>query len=163
MLKRYVGLVVAIVVFAFQAFAGSAVAVELDAETRTVPLNKEGEMVTLSLEQVQKGQQLFNNVCSQCHRAGETTTDPNINLSPEALSRATPSRNNIKALIDYMKHPTTYDGLQDISELHPSNSSADIFPEMRNLTDDDLYNIAGHILLQPKVKGDKWAGGKAFY
>jgi len=38
--------------------------------------------------------------------------------------------------------------------------SADIFAEMRNLSDDDLYSIAGHILLQPKIIGKQWGGGK---
>jgi photosystem II cytochrome c550 len=61
-----------------------------------------------------------------------------------------------------MKNPTTYDGETEISELHPSTKSADIFPEMRNLTDDDLEVIAGHILLQPKIVGKAWGAGKAF-
>jgi photosystem II cytochrome c550 len=62
-----------------------------------------------------------------------------------------------------MKNPTTYDGEEEISELHPSLKSADIFTEMRNLTEDDLVAIAGHILLQPKIVGDKWGGGKIYY
>jgi photosystem II cytochrome c550 len=44
-----------------------------------------------------------------------------------------------------MKNPTTYDGETEISELHPVPRAADIYPEMRNLTDDDLEAIAGHI------------------
>ena len=61
-----------------------------------------------------------------------------------------------------MKNPTTYDGFTEISELHPSIKSADIFAEMRNLTDDDLYAIAGYILIQPKIMGTQWGGGKAY-
>ncbi|MEM8602467.1 MAG: cytochrome c-550, partial [Cyanobacteria bacterium P01_H01_bin.121] len=45
----------------------------------------------------------------------------------------------------------------------PSKKSADIYPKMRNLTDDDLVAIAGHILLQPKVQGSKWGAGKTRY
>jgi photosystem II cytochrome c550 len=92
---------------------------------------------------------------------GITKTDPNVGLDPEALSLATPSRNSVEALVDFMKNPTTYDGATEISELHPSTKSADIFPVMRNLTDDQLVEIAGHILLQPKVAGERWGGSKA--
>ena len=53
--------------------------------------------------------------------------------------------------------------LDSISELHPSIKSADIFPKMRSLTDEDLFAIAGHILLQPKVVNEKWGGGKIYY
>jgi photosystem II cytochrome c550 len=62
-----------------------------------------------------------------------------------------------------MKNPTTYDGEIEISEIHPSIKSADIFTEMRNLTDDDLTAIAGHILIQPKIVGIRWGGGKIHY
>jgi photosystem II cytochrome c550 len=62
-----------------------------------------------------------------------------------------------------MKNPTSYDGLTSIAEIHPSLSSADIYPKMRDLTEDDLYAIAGHILIQPKVRGVQWGGGKIHY
>jgi photosystem II cytochrome c550 len=81
----------------------------------------------------------------------------------QTLALATPPRNSVDALVDYMKNPTTYDGLDSIAELHPSTQSSDIFPKMRNLTEDDLVAIAGHILLQPKVVGQKWGGGKIYY
>ncbi len=86
-----------------------------------------------------------------------------MDFEPEALALATPKRDNIEGLVDYMKNPTTYDGVDEISELHPSIKSADIFTAMRNLTDKDLESIAGHILLQPKILGDKWGGGKIYY
>jgi photosystem II cytochrome c550 len=144
----------------FQFFVSSAMAVELSPQLRTVTLDEKGTPVVLSLKQVQEGKRLFNSACAQCHAAGMTKTDPNLNLSPETLALANPPRNNIKSLVDYMKNPTTYDGFEEISELHPSMKSADIFPEMRNLSDDDLYAIGGHILLQPKIVGTQWAGGK---
>jgi photosystem II cytochrome c550 len=86
-----------------------------------------------------------------------------VGLDPEALALATPPRTNIEALVDYMHNPTTYDGAESIAELHPSTQSTDIFPKMRNLTEDDLVAIAGHILLQPKIVGQKWGGGKIYY
>ena len=62
-----------------------------------------------------------------------------------------------------MKDPTSYDGAQSIAEMHPSMKSKDTFAAMRNLTEEDLKVIAGHILMQPKVVGDRWGGGKIYY
>jgi photosystem II cytochrome c550 len=163
MLKRYIWLFVATVFFAFQVFVGPATAAELDAAIRTVPLDDKGATVTLSLKQVKEGKRLFQYACAQCHVGGVTKTDPNVGLDPESLDLATPPRNNIASLVDYMKDPTSYDGVQSIAEVHPSLKSKDLFPEMRNLTEKDLVAIAGHILLQPKVVGDKWGGGKIHY
>jgi photosystem II cytochrome c550 len=90
-------------------------------------------------------------------------TNPNVGLDSEALSLATPRRNSVSSLVDYLKNPTTYDGLESIAEIHPSIKSADIYPRMRSLTDEDLTAIAGHILLQPKIVTEKWGGGKIYY
>jgi photosystem II cytochrome c550 len=160
-MKRFILLAVATVFFAFQIAIGSVEAVELSTDIRTVPLN-ETDTTVLSLEQVQKGKRLFNDTCAQCHGGGRTKTDPNVGLGTDALAGATPPRDNIAALVDYMKNPTTYDGETEIPELHPSTKSADIYPEMRNLTDDELEAIAGHILLQPKILGRMWGGGKVY-
>ncbi|MCP6757779.1 MAG: photosystem II cytochrome c-550 [Fischerella sp. CENA71] len=163
MLKRLIGIFVATVLLTFQFVVGSATAVELDQASRTVQLNEKGDTVVVSLKQLTEGKRLFNDTCSQCHPGGITKTNQNVGLDPEALALATPPRNNIEGLVDYMKNPTSYDGEYEISELHPSIKSADIFTEMRNLTDDDLKAIAGYILVQPKVIGIKWGGGKIYY
>jgi photosystem II cytochrome c550 len=163
MLKRYIWLVVATVFFTFQIFINSASALELDDAARTVKLNDKGDKVTLTLQQAQQGQRLYGNVCAQCHPAGGTKTNPNVELDIESLSLANPSRDSIEGLVDYMKHPTTYDGEEDISELHPSTSSSDLFPEMRNFSDDDLYAVAGHILIQSSLRGVSWGGGKIYF
>jgi photosystem II cytochrome c550 len=163
MLKRLIGIILATVLFTFQFVVGSATAVELSVQTRTVPLNDKGDTTVLSLKEIKEGKRLFNFACAQCHAGGVTKTNQNVGLEPESLALATPNRNNIEGLVDYMKNPTTYDGEEEISEIHPSIKSADIFTAMRNLTDDDLKAIAGHILLQPKVVGNKWGGGKIYY
>jgi photosystem II cytochrome c550 len=163
MFRRLIGILVAAVLLTFQLAVSNAQAVGLDKETRTLPLNDKGDNITLSLKQVKEGKSLFQYACAQCHAGGVTKTNQNVGLEPEALALATPPRNNIEALVDYMKNPTTYDGEEEISELHPSIKSADIFTEMRNLSDEDLKAIAGHILLQPKILGDKWGGGKIYY
>lgn len=161
-MKRLILLAVTTVFFALQVAVGSVSAVELSTEVRTVKVNEAGTESVLSLEQVQKGKRLFNDSCAQCHAGGKTKTDPNIGLAPEVLAGATPKRDNVEALVDYMKNPTTYDGEIEIAEIHPSIKSADIYPEMRNLTDEDLKAIAGHILMQPKILGKGWGGGKVY-
>jgi len=163
MFKRLIGVVVVTVLLSFQLLVGSATAVELDEATRTVPLNTQGDTTVLSLKQVKEGKRLFNFACAQCHAGGVTKTNQNVGLAPEDLALAKPNRNNIDGLVDYLKNPTTYDGEEEISEIHPSIKSADIFTTMRNLTDDNLEEIAGHILLQPKIVGTKWGGGKIYY
>ena len=140
-----------------------AFAIELDEASRTIALDGSGKTVVLTPEQVKRGKRLFNATCSTCHTGGITKTNPNIGLDSDALNNATPSRGNIESLIDYMKNPTSYDGLESIAEIHPSILSADIFPKMRALTEDDLYAIAGHILLQPKIIAEKWGGCKIYY
>ena len=161
MLKRLILLTLGVLLLTVQVFVGSAAASDLSTEVRTVKLNDSGETTVLSLEQVKKGKELFIYACSQCHLGGITKQDPNIGLDLETLSLAIPPRNNIEALVDYLKNPTTFDGEVEIAELHPSTKSADIFTEMRNLTEDDLVALAGHLLLQPKVAGSRWAGSKA--
>jgi photosystem II cytochrome c550 len=160
MLKRYIWLAVATVFFTFQVLVGTATAAQLDDTTRTIALNEQGDTVVLTRKQVESGQRLFNFACATCHVGGETKTNPSLDLAPDTLARATPRRDSIEGLVDYMKDPTTYDGEESIAEVHPSLKSADIFPQMRNLKEDDLVAIAGHILMQPKILGDQWGGGK---
>ncbi|EJK54087.1 hypothetical protein THAOC_26357 [Thalassiosira oceanica] len=136
-----------------------ASAIDLDEATRTVTVDSSGKTTVLTPEQVKRGKRLYNATCGACHTGGITKTNPNVGLDPEALSLATPRRDNIEALVDYLKNPTTYDGLESIAEIHPSIKSADIYPRMRSLTDEDLYSIAGHIMLQPKIVERKNRGG----
>nr|WMP11743.1 Cytochrome c-550 [Laurencia australis]WMP11954.1 Cytochrome c-550 [Laurencia australis] len=159
LLKKFMFLLIGI----FLLVALPAFSIELDEETRTIILDSSGQSVTLTPEQIKRGKRLFNNSCAQCHNGGITKTNPNVGLELESLSLATPARDTVVSLIDYMKDPTSYDGQYSIAELHPSIKSAEIFPKMRNLTDEDLFSVAGYILLQHKVSPDKWGGGKIYY
>jgi photosystem II cytochrome c550 len=147
----------------FSAHVSSANALELDEDTRTVTLDSKGNTVVISTEQVKRGKRLFNNACGTCHVGGVTKTNPNVGLDVESLSLATPPRDNVTNLVSYFKDPMSYDGTDSIAELHPSIKSADIFPKTRSLTDEDLFAVAGHILIQPKVVNEKWGGGKIYY
>lgn len=163
MIKKYM-LVFFLAFFSMmQVYLLPATALDLTEEIRTVPLEDSGKTVVLTLDQVKRGKRLFNNTCAICHNGGITKTNPNIGLELESLSLATPSRNNINSLVDYLINPTTYDGQTSIAELHPSTKSAATFPKMRNLTDEDLFAISGHILMQPKIAAEKWGGGKIYY
>ena len=163
MFKKYSQIVSILFVGIFGLFVTTASAIDLDEATRTVIQDSTGKTTVLTPEQVKRGKRLFNATCGACHLGGITKTNPNVGLDPEALSLATPRRDSIDGLVDFLKNPTTYDGLESIAEVHPSIKSADIYPRMRSLTDEDLYSIAGHIMLQPKIVTEKWGGGKIYY
>jgi photosystem II cytochrome c550 len=163
MLKSKIALASTLAAVLFSTNISPVQALELDEDTRTVTLDGKGNSVVLTAEQVKRGKRLFNNACGTCHVGGLTKTNPNVGLDTESLSLATPPRDNVSSLVAYFKDPMTYDGIDSISEIHPSIKSADIFPKMRSLTDEDLFAIAGHILLQPKVVNEKWGGGKIYY
>jgi photosystem II cytochrome c550 len=129
---------------------------------RSVLLNGK-EKILLSKSEIAKGKKLFNSACANCHVGGATLTNPNVGLDIGTLALATPQRDTIDGLVDYMKNPTTFDGVDDISELHPSLKSTDIFPIMRGLTDPELKAIAGYILYSNNLKGVSWGGGKIYY
>ena len=163
MLKKYSQLFSLVLFSIFSMYVTVASAIDLDEATRTVVADSSGKTIVLTSEQVKRGKRLFNATCGACHVGGLTKTNPNVGLDPEALSLATPRRDNVAALVDYLKNPLSYDGLESIAEVHPSIKSADIYPRMRSVTDEDLTAIAGHILLQPKVQSEKWGGGKIYY
>ncbi len=162
MLKRVILVAIAALMFVLQFYVETAAAFEVDEAIRTVKLNEQGDEIVLSLEQVKRGQKLFVSKCSYCHKAGTTKTNPNVNLSLDALANAEPPKDNIEGIVEYLKNPVTYDGEKELYELHPNTSRPDLYPEMRNLTDEDLKAIAGHILIQPKIRGQMWGGGKVY-
>jgi photosystem II cytochrome c550 len=153
---------IATIFLAWQFVTTSVLAAESTVEMRTVPLNDK-EKIILSTKDIAAGKKLFQKACATCHVGGATFTNPNVGLDPESLALATPPRNTVAGLVDFMKNPTTFDGVEEIYETHPSLRSNDIFPAMRGLTDKDLKQIAGYILYQPKVKGIGWGGGKIYY
>ena len=144
-------------------FGGEAMAALWTSEQLTVPTNPDGASVTFTDQEIKAGRKLFNNSCGECHAGGITKTNHNVGLDPETLSLATPPRDNVEALVDYMKDPTSYDGEYSIADVHPSIRSSDIFVKMRDLDDNDLRLMAGYILTAPKVQGMQWGGGKIYF
>jgi photosystem II cytochrome c550 len=140
-----------------------AMAAQWDAATLTVPADPEGSQVTFSEREIKTGRRIFNDSCGTCHAGGITKTNQNVGLDPEALALATPPRDSVSSLVDYMKNPTSYDGEFSIADIHPSLRSSDVFVKMRDLDEDDLRLIAGYILVAPKVQGTQWGGGKVYF
>lgn len=134
-----------------------------NADTLTVPQNAQGDTTLLTEAEVKSGRATFNQSCGSCHASGITKTNHNVGLDPETLALATPPRNSIESLVDYLHDPTSYDGEYSIADLHPSLRSSDIFPKMRDLSEDDLRLIAGYILVAPKIQGNSWGGGKIYF
>lgn len=80
--------------------------------TGPVPLkvNEQGETRLFSPDQISEGKSLFLKNCMNCHVGGSNLPVPSVTLSMESLKGATPPRDNINALVAYLRHPTTYDG-----------------------------------------------------
>nr|YP_009392393.1 photosystem II cytochrome c550 [Caloglossa monosticha]ARW60955.1 photosystem II cytochrome c550 [Caloglossa monosticha] len=157
-LLLFVNLLLCIYLFVLPVFA-----VELSEPNNVIQLNESGETTSVKSETLKRGKILFNAKCAQCHNGGITKNNPNIGLDSEALRLATPSRDNLINLVDYIKNPKSYDGVNSISETHPSVNNADIFIKMKNLTDNDLEAIAGYILVQATGLDNKWGAGKIYY
>ena len=137
-------------------FGGTALAVELSQANLTVLANESGETAVLSLAELEKGQKIFiNSSCTQCHLSGGTKTNPNVSLSAQDLASASPARNNLESLVDYIYNPTDYSGELSLDVLHPNPNRADIFFEMRDLTKDDVKALAGYILFKAHTD-DSW-------
>jgi len=134
-----------------------------DIEDIAIQVNDNGKTTILTKEQLIRGKRLFNVACATCHVAGGTRTNQNVGLALEELAGAAPPRSNIENLVQFLNAPTTYDGLYDISENHPSIKSADVFPKMRSMKQQDLYDISSYILYQNQTIPEKWGGGKTYY
>lgn len=150
--------------FMFLTWVSKSNALALDEETRLVPFDSSGRVVLLTSRELKRGKRLFNNACAICHVGGLTKTNPNIGLDMESLSFANPPLTNVQNLMVYFCEPVEFDGKQRFDELvHPCVRDADLYPRMRTFTYDDLFDIAGHILVQAKVGNEKWGGGKIYY
>ena len=157
------GLLILVPVLIGLVMVSPAEAARWDAETLTVPGNPEGTQVTFSEQEINTGRKVFNTSCGTCHAGGITKTNHNVGLDPETLALATPARDSVEGLVDYLKDPTSYDGEYSIADLHPSMRSRDLYPAMRDLTDEDLRLMSGYILVAPKVLGKEWGGGKIYF
>jgi photosystem II cytochrome c550 len=147
----------------FLPWAKPANSTGLTESLRTLPYDEKGGEMTLTLAEVKRGKLLFNKTCGTCHVGGISKTNQNVGLDLASLRSALPSRDNIRSLVNYIKDPRSLDGRDSLALTHPCTKNADLFPKMRTLTEEDLVQISGHILLQAKVGNERWGGGKIYY
>ncbi len=160
-LRKLIWALALALVFTWQLWPGAALAIDVAPAIRTITLNADGDSYTISNKQLEQGKRVFVDTCSQCHLGGRTKTNPNVTLSLGDLRGAEPPRDNLLAMVNYLQEPKTYDGELDLSELHPNTKRTDLYPEMRNLTTDDLKAVSGFILVQPNLRST-WGLGKAY-
>lgn len=76
-------------------------------------MNDQGQTRLFSADDLSSGKRFFENNCKNCHVGGSTLPDPTVPLSLEALQRATPPRDNVLALVAFLRQPMTYDGSEE--------------------------------------------------
>lgn len=75
-----------------------------------LPLDDKGETRSYSPESLLRGKELFTTNCITCHVGGATLPDPQVSLSLKKLQGANPPRDNINALVAFLRQPMVYDG-----------------------------------------------------
>jgi photosystem II cytochrome c550 len=80
------------------------------AEPITLDLDGKGQTQQFSGEDLSAGKQLFETHCLNCHVGGATLPDPTVSLSLKTLAGATPPRDNINGIVNFLREPKTYDG-----------------------------------------------------
>ncbi len=82
----------------------------LASEPITLDMDKQGQTKQFSPEDLSTGKELFEASCLNCHVGGATLPDPTVSLALDTLAGATPPRDNINALVAFLREPMTYDG-----------------------------------------------------
>ena len=136
-----------LVIVSVWTIGGAAQAGELDTyvvrflkvqEPVPIVIDGQGNTRDFSAEEISEGKRLFENNCLNCHVGGSTLPDPRISLSLADLAGATPPRNHVQALVDFMREPLSYEGTEAAylcREVPPSW-----------LSDDQVANLAAFIL-----------------
>lgn len=79
--------------------------------TEPVSLDVDGSKTAqFSAEDLSAGKQLFETHCLNCHVGGATLPDPTVSLSLKTLAGATPPRDTINGIVEFLREPMTYDG-----------------------------------------------------
>lgn len=78
-----------------------------------LPADSQGTSQVFTSEDLVQGKTLFAKNCLNCHVGGATLPAPLVSLALDDLKGATPPRDNIAALVEFMRHPMTYDGSEE--------------------------------------------------
>jgi photosystem II cytochrome c550 len=79
-------------------------------EPVSLALDETGHTKQFSGEDLSVGKELFEANCINCHVGGATLPDPTVSLGLKTLAGATPPRDNINGIVDFLREPMTYDG-----------------------------------------------------
>ncbi|MBE9117048.1 photosystem II cytochrome PsbV2 [Lusitaniella coriacea LEGE 07157] len=79
-------------------------------EPVTLDYDRAGNTKTFTPEDFEQGKELFKEHCIYCHVGGTTLQDPRVSLSTEDLAGATPPRDNVGAIVAFLREPMNYDG-----------------------------------------------------
>lgn len=83
--------------------------------TDPVPLemSDRGDTRLFSASDLISGKKLFEQHCASCHVGGTTLPNPPVSLALDVLQKATPPRDTINRLVEYLRHPMSYDGSEE--------------------------------------------------
>ena len=79
-------------------------------EPISLALDGKGQTKSFSGEDLSFGKELFEAHCLNCHVGGATLPDPTVSLALNTLAGATPPRDNINGIVNFLREPMTYDG-----------------------------------------------------
>ncbi|MGB3759021.1 MAG: photosystem II cytochrome PsbV2 [Rivularia sp. (in: cyanobacteria)] len=82
-------------------------------EPIALELDDMGNTRDFSPLELSDGKRYFEDSCINCHVGGSTLPNPKQSLALDTLKGANPSRDNINALVSYMRQPMTYDGSEE--------------------------------------------------
>ncbi|MGA7952207.1 MAG: c-type cytochrome [Gloeobacterales cyanobacterium] len=138
-----------------------------EADTIAVVADTAGTKQNFTKAQMKEGQRLFKANCGKCHVGGQTYGTYNVkevNLSMQALAGATPPRNNIAALVNYMEEPTSYDGTEKLyaTGRHPKYvTEGKAAPDTQvNIRTKDELNLIAAFILKEATYNTVWGRGK---
>jgi photosystem II cytochrome c550 len=83
-------------------------------EPISLEVDGKGQTKQFSGEDLSVGKELFQAHCINCHVGGATLPDPTVSLALNTLAGATPPRDNINGIVNFLREPMTYDG-SDVS------------------------------------------------
>lgn len=116
-------------------------------EPISLEMDSQGNTRNFSPLDLSDGKRYFEDSCINCHVGGSTLPNPKQSLALDTLKGANPSRDNINALVSYMRQPMTYDGSEETFWCREVTSNM--------LSETQIDNLAAFILTAAK-KAPGW-------